>query len=328
MAKQKAGHTPAPVVEPELGELEPTRTDGGQIQAFVEGAKAFFLTARALEAEALETLADVKARTTPATMQEDETIQRIVKLASAQKKGILGHWQITSLVSQFHKRLVAKRKVGEDAADQAALIGNRLHSEWVSAEARRVRAENERREREAEERARQEREAELARLEAEAVKAEESSATLSERERYFVDLVFQGFNTPATSARMAGFKSPEAAAGRLMSSAKILAAIEAKRASVAIRQKAQAVKALPLEVEHVEEDRPQVSKAVGHDRTTRSAELVNEQALIDAIVRGGLGIPTDVLTINRPKLNEYARSLDKLINRWPGVRLVTKTGVV
>ena len=64
------------------------------------------------------------------------------------------------------------------------------------------------------------------------------------------------------------------------------------------------------------------------DRKTRTAVVVDEDAFIAAVLEGKFGIPSDVLTVRQVKLNEYARSLGKLIERWPGIRYNEKTTIV
>ena len=64
------------------------------------------------------------------------------------------------------------------------------------------------------------------------------------------------------------------------------------------------------------------------DRKNVRGELVDEAALIEAILAGKHGIPADVLTVKQAKLNEYARTLGPLIDRWPGVRYRTSTTIV
>jgi hypothetical protein len=96
-----------------------------------------------------------------------------------------------------------------------------------------------------------------------------------------------------------------------------------------IREQAAAIAAQPIEAPIVEV-KPNIAKAVGAtDRTTRSAEVLNEADFIDAVFAGTYGIPRDVLTINQVKLNQYARDLkEPIVNQWPGVRVKAETKVV
>lgn len=310
-------------------EDEQIAAEAGQaVVRFLKGLSSFFTTARAIERGAEHTLEDARALRLPASSSEDVSIQRFAKQASIDRKAAEEHWQITSVVSQFHKRLVAARKRATDPLEQANAIGNDLHNRYVQAEQRRAREEQERLDREAEERARLAREQELADLEAAAIRAEEGSPDLSARERTFVDLYFATGNG-TTSAQRAGFKKPMAEASRLLTLPKIQAAIQAKREAAALRQKHENVRTMPLEVSPVEEVRPDVMKAPGlTDRTTYSAEIFDRAAFVQAAVSGRYGIPLDTLMPAQTQLNEYARSMHELINRWPGIRLKSKTGVV
>jgi hypothetical protein len=44
-----------------------------------------------------------------------------------------------------------------------------------------------------------------------------------------------------------------------------------------------------------------------------------------AVIGGKHGIPPDVLMVNQARLNDYARDLGDVINRWPGVRFDSDT---
>jgi hypothetical protein len=184
-----------------------------------------------------------------------------------------------------------------------------------------VAEENERRRQEAERNARIEREREQAELEQKAIEAEEASPTLSEREEAFVNSQIALGLGPTDAARRAGFKNPEQAAERLMKLAKIREALDAKKRAAAIREQAAAKKEQPVDVQF-EEERPNITRATpgGFDRTSHSGEVLDERLFVEAVIGGRHGIPADVLMVNQAKLNEYARSMQELINRWPGVR--------
>jgi hypothetical protein len=70
---------------------------------------------------------------------------------------------------------------------------------------------------------------------------------------------------------------------------------------------------------------PKIEQA-GTDRTTWTGEVTDLQALVDAVIAGT--VPRDVLMVNQPVLNGYARSMHALLNNWPGVRAVPKTTTV
>ena len=308
-------------------------TIGSQLVEFVRGLSTFFSRAKVLEQEALAELAIVEKLQLPKTEEEDLAIQRLVKKNNAAKTEIEAHWKITAAVSQFHRRMTARRAKATDAREKIASIGNQLHNTYVANERRRAQAEQERINREAQERAEEEHRMELLRLEEEAIKREEQSAMLSDRERLFV----QNYCTPGyalgdgtRAAKAAGYKDPLPQAARLLSNRKIQKAIEDFREARELRRQAEQKK---LEVvipqEREVEIRPNVSKAAGvTDRTLRSAELLDENALITAILAGKHGIPSDMLRIHVPTLNAYARDLGERINLWPGVRLKKDTKIV
>src|SRR6185436_6794428 len=167
---------------------------------------------------------------------------------------------------------------------------------------------------------------EAADAEEQALRAEAASAKLSDRETVFVEEVFGGRNA-ALAAKIAGYKNPADAGARLLATPKIEKALAGKREAENIRRQSVARQQQPLDVQH-EEARPDIVRAAGaKDRTTKSAELLDENALIAAIIQGGHGIPWDILTVKPAKLNEYARSMGALINKWPGVRYKEETGV-
>jgi phage terminase small subunit len=302
---------------------------GGAIQTFLKGLGAFFRAAKIIEHDADTFLAVAKGWTAPTSAAEDVKLQLTIKSANADKRKAVEHWDhITSLATGFHKRMVAGRKRPVEALDQVAAIGNALHNGWTEAELRRVREEQARLEREEEARARREREQELADLEAAAVKAEEGSPELSAREQTFVDLYFSTRNG-TTSATRAGFKDGMKTAARLLTMPKITKAIEAKRVALELRQKAAVVERAPLETRDVDATPAQIGKAPGaHDRTTKSAEIIDASAFVEALLSGNYGIPSRTVMPDQTALNDYARSMGELINHWPGIRLKVRTGVV
>lgn len=329
MAARTATARRAPVEEPEilpaLPEQQLTAGDGQTILSFLGGLVPFFREAQTLEASAREKLAKARLFTLPqpGDIDGDATLQAFIKECSADKKTVESHWSITSTFSQMHKKLVAGRQRAVTMLEEAGGTAQRLHNTFVE-DARRRAAEEQRRREEAERRRQEEaRQQELARLEAEALEKEAASADLSDRERSFVDLVFAG-RTPSVAAKAVGYK-PADQGERLMAMPKIQRALDAKREAELLRQQATAVKETPLDVQ-VDQVKPEYTKA-GTDRTTYAAELVNERLLIEAVLGGQHGIPSDVLTINQVALNRYARDLREVLNRWPGVRLkkTTKT---
>lgn len=327
MAKKAVGReVEAELVTDEDAQL--VTTAGQSIAAFIAAIGPFFTKAKALEETAIELQATAQRLALPTTAEADEQVQRFIQRTSAAKREVEAHWSITATVSGFHRRMTARRARATDALEQANKVGNQLHNAYVEAERRRVREEQDRLDREAEARARLDRDQELARMEAEAVKREEASADLSGREQVFVEQVAQ-HGDGLRAAKAAGYRDPLASSARLLSAGKIQRAVQAARDAIAIRRQAAAVKQRPLEVDIPETVAPNVTRAPGaFDRTTHSAELVNETALIAACLAGTYGIPADILRVDPARLNEYARQLHERINLWPGVRYKKTTKVI
>jgi hypothetical protein len=301
---------PATALLPGVSEDEQFATQAGTaIRDFLKGIAGFFTTARALEDEALQIARDAQAWREPANGDEDVVLQEQIKHGNQVKKQIAEHWKITATVSQFHKRLTSRRDRGIDAVEGATLIGNRFHNSYVERANRRAAEQVERERKQAELDAQAKRDREQLELEMKAQEAEAASPDLSEREQRFVFAYCNGTG---------GDRSD-----------KIKAAIAALESANAIRQQKAAAAQKPLELETKTAIKPDVQRAAGaHDRTTHGAEVLDEQALIDAVLAGKHGIPTDVLMVNHSKVNTYGRDLHELVNRWPGVRYTKNTKVV
>lgn len=330
--KMSPAKAEAPIVDAQLVRLPEADELQAQVwpavKAFFHGLTAFVTTAGELERRARENVLNAKRLLPPTTADEDEDIQRWIKAIRADRQEVEQHWKITSLVSQFHRRLTAARARAVDANEDAANIAQRLHNDYVEAQKRKAREEAERDRLMREAIARQERERELERLEAEALAREAASETLSAREEVFVGACVAGIST-ASAAQRAGYKDPVKMGARLMETPKIAEAIQGRLAALALRKQAEATRQAPIEVAAPPVIRPDISRAAGAtDRTTWSAEVLDEQALIDACCEGRHGIPRDILQVRRPKVNEYARSMHELIDRWPGVRHVKNTRTV
>ena len=322
--KQASAKASAPAHEPEilpaedaLEALVPVE-DKNLVTSFLGKIAPFVKRAIELEAKAKDYQLEAKKLKAPTTADEDAKIQTFIRTGNAAKKTVEEHWKITAIISGIHRKLTAKRGIAVQALEDGAAIAQRLHNSYVDAEKRRVAEENRRRQEEAEANARAEREREAAALEEKALEAERGMQGLSEREQAFVERVHAGV-TPARAAEVAGFKNATAQAARLMAEPKIVQALEAKRTAEAVRTQAAAVREQPLEVQF-EEAKPEIQKAGGFDRSTHTAEVLDETAFIAAVIQGKHGIPWDVLTVNQTKLNEYARSLQERIGMWPGIR--------
>jgi hypothetical protein len=333
MAKKPAT-TPTPaapalegIVE-EAPEVALVESDGAQLRSFLGGLVPFFKRANEIEMKAKATLVRAKALKLPTNEDEDLAIQEFLVAAKGDLKVVVETWSITSLVHGLHRKLTSKRGVAEKALEDARDIAQRHHNDYKAAEERRVARENEERRQAAEKQAREEQEAEARRLEDEAIKAMEASADLSEKETRFVELIVAG-NPHGSSARAAGFKDGDKAAARLLGLVKITKAIEAGRKAKEMRAQAAAVRTAPVNYQAPAPSRPNVSKAAGaHDRVTHGAEVLDADALRDAVFEGRYGIPRDVLIVDPTKVNDYGKSMHELINRWPGVRYTKKNTTV
>jgi hypothetical protein len=330
MAKKGGARAPAgdvidvPPADPDVALAT---TEGQSITQFIGGMVAFFTDAKDLERRAKEDLSAARNWQKPTNKDEDAILCASIRQNAVDTKAIEDHWTITALVHRFQRRLVAHRDRAISTRDEVKQIGNNLHNAYEADERRRVALENERIRQEQERQAQAQRDRELADLENQALRAEAASPDLSEREQRFVDY-YNGSNAPA-AARQAGFRgNHDEAAWRLLGSAKVIAAIEARRQAEAIRAQAKAVKQAPLERSTVTPVKEQVaSRAV----TTYSAEVVDEDvfmaAVLDPMTRARLGIPSDIATYKQTKLTECAKALQENIERWPGVRLKKTTGV-
>lgn len=315
------------VLPPESQDLTVTRTDGGSIQSFLANLTSFFREAASLEARSAKTLELAKTWTAPTDGTTDQVLVERVRAIATERREIEAHWEITALVSRFHRRLTAARDRALKPLEEATRIGTLLHNRYADEERHRARMEEDRLRREAEERARQEREIELARLEAEAVKAEAANPDLTEREERFVDLYCAGGWTPYEAAKMAGYRNADKQTPKLLELPKIREAITSKQGAIRLRQQAEATRSAPVLTTHA----PVKADIATAGVTRYSADCVDPDSLLAAVLdpmtRTRLGIPVDVLTVNEPKLNEYARSLREQIERWPGVRVVKTTSI-
>lgn len=322
----------------ELSGAEGWGAETTQLKAFLADVAVFFGKARAIEKGAEDCLKMAKAMPKPTTEEADVKVQRALVDVLRDIKVAEEHWKITTVISQVHRRFTAARGrvVGTDSKNaptgllnQARAILQANHNSYVQEQHQAQKREQERLWREAEDKARLAREAELAELEAEALKLEANSPKLSEREQVFVGYLLAG-QAPQAAAKLAGFKDPAVRGVLLDQSPKIQQALEAARAAVQIREQAKAIEEEPLEALDVADVRAAVTRYGGlSDRTTHSAELFDEEALIAAILdprtRVSLGIPAALLTIKQSVLNTEARAVGEQINRWPGVRLKKNT---
>lgn len=333
MATTPKRPTGKPVSTTTLVAVEPlefteTRQGFAALSDFSARLAEFLERAEFLTKRSDETLERAKRLVAPTSAQEDEAIQLEAKRSNADLRETREHFDsITKPLTQLHRYFTGKRTRAEQPTEEATKIHNRFHQGWVTAERLRVERENEVRRLAAEAKAREEQRRELDKLEAAALAKEAASDALSERERRFVELATSGTEA-AAAATQAGFADGFKAAARLMGSAKVQRAIAARMEAASIRQQAEAVRQEPIAVDFVPVEANITRAAGAKDRTTWTAVVDDADLLIAAAISGKHGIPRDVLKVDEVKLNEYARSLHHLIDKWPGVRAVSSTKVV
>lgn len=312
-------------VNPDLALVD---QDRGSLQEFLTGLTRFFGRARVLELKAKATLTTARTLQPPKSGDEDAHVQTFIRTANAGRKEVEEHWSITTVVHGLHRKLTAARARATTPYEDAATIAQGLHNRYAEEAKRKAREEEDRLRREAEARARQDRERELEQLEQQALDAEAATDGLSEREDTFV-AEYHRTHDGYRAASQAGYAQPRSQAERLLANPKILRALQAFKERDATRRQAEAIRTAPVRVE-TPVVKPDLVKA-GSDREHKAAEIFDADAFLAAVVdpttRAKLGIPVDTIAPNAVKLNEYARSLGELINRWPGVRLkkTTKT---
>ena len=301
-----------------------TINDGFNLVAFLQGLLKFFSRATELEKAAVTTLARANALTVPADKAADAQVQDFIRTARADRKAIDEHWEITALVSRFHRKLMAKRAIGTEALQQAEARATRLHTTYVDNERVRAAEEQRRLQKIEDDKAEAKRQETLAEHEAQAVAAEEASLELSVRERDVVRLVLGGTDWQRACAA-AGYRDPVAQAARLKTSTKVQQALEAARTAAAIRTRIEIIKEIQATGDTVEVA-PELNKG---DRTTWTARVVDLEGLRKAAFTDKtLGIPLSLFVVDQAELNRWARSLEKQIELWPGVVATKNTTVV
>lgn len=312
-----------PATTPEQIEVQ---GDGKFIGGWLLRLGPFFQQALVLEATSKALAERGSKLALPTTAEEDVAVQKFCQETAAHIRTVNEHWTITSIVHRFHRRLTGRRDLAVKPAEAANERGQSLHRQYVQAEERRVREEENRRREQAEFEARELRRQEQEAAEAEALEREAASPDLSERERKFVDAVSVGHGMQQ-AARFAGYKDVVKMVDRLMASPKIQAALKAKQAADAIRKQAAVRAAEPITPVY-EPVEAKVERATGvSERTTWSAEVFDAAALVEAFRSGQYGIPGDLFQVNPAKANEYARSLQERLDRWPGIRARKTTKV-
>lgn len=329
-SKTPTKQTPAPpaAMVPYAADMADTRDGLGVLANFGMNLEAFFERAEHLTRRADETLLEARGVAAPTTAGEDEQIQIKAKRGNEDLRETRAHYDtITKVLTRLHRYFTGKRTRTEQPTEEAVKILNRLHNGWTDAERRRVAQENERRRLQAEQDAAAERQRDLDRLEAQALEREARMEELSEREQKYVQLVCTG-TEPTAAAKMCGYKDAFGTAARLQGTEKIRQAILAKREALALREAASTVAQQPVDVDF-EEATANVTRAAGvKERTTWKGVVDDERAFVDAVIAGTYGIPRELLIIDRVLLNDKARGLKKLMDKWPGVHAESSTGLV
>ena len=326
------------VVEPDVvgqyEHLELVRGLQGGITEFFKGAGVFFKGALVLREDAKLMLARAEALTVPTDDASDKIVQRVVIDSTKGRKANTEHWEpITKTFHKVHKVLTGGRSEAEKDFVKSASIGNRHHSDYVAEQERKARIEQQRLDRLAREAAQRERDEETRRLEEERLNLEADSPNLSDREQRFVT-AYDRHGDTIRAEREAGYKAGYG--DKLLEREKITTALELLVKTREVARQQEVVKSAPI----IPKASPVVRPSFGHvtgasSRKQRGAEIYDEAALIEAILtqaanppaEGEPVIPTDILTIKAPKVNEYARSLGSVINQWPGVRFTQETKV-
>lgn len=320
------------VVEDTTSRLALAREVSTAVAKFIRTATVFFKEADQLEKDALDLVTQARALTRPKTAEEDQAVQKLIVNSNAKAKAIEAHWSwLAAPLNKLHKWSTSRRGVGVGFAEDAAKIGNRWHNEFTEEQTRRAEEERQRLQRIEDDRARVARDMEVAALEAKALDEELSADTLSPREQVFAAR-FRIHGDQFRAAREAGYKNPEVSGAKLAHSEKITGYIEAQRRADAVRQQATALKQAPVKSTQVAVT-PGVTRLAGHhSRTTKSAEVFDEKAFIEAALDGKIQVTREtligLLTINQANLNIQARDKGILINEWPGVRYVENKGLV
>ena len=307
--------------------LELVRSMQVAVSDFFLGAGKFFQEARDLRLQATDVLTRAHALTLPTDDNGDQIVQRVVIDSNKIKKANKEHWEpITQTLHKLHRLMTSGRGTCEVGTDTAASIGNRFHSDYVAEKERKARVEQQRLDRLAREAAQREQDEITRRLEEERLKLEADSPNLSDREQSFVTRYDRHGDT-IRAEREAGYK--EGFGTKLLERDKIKTALELLHKKRELSRQQDAAKAAPVVPKSVAPVRPTFSHVIGGGtRKQRGADVFDEAALIEAILlqaanppaEGEPVIPTDVLKIHAPKVNEYGRSLGREINAWPGVR--------
>ena len=326
--------TREPDVVGQYEHLELVRSLQDGITTFFRGAVVFFKGASVLREDAKLMVARAEALTVPTDDASDKIVQRVVIDSTRGRKANKEHWEpITQTFHKVHKALTSGRGEAEKDFVRSASIGNRHHSDYVSEKERKARIEQQRLDRLAREAAQRERDDENKRLEEERLKLEADSPHLSDGEEKFIKC-YDWTGDVKQSERAGGYKAGYGS--KLLGREKIKTALEVLVKKREVAQQQEAVRIAPVIPKATPVVRPSFGHVVGAgSRKQRGAEVYDENALIEALLaqaanppaEGEPVIPTNILQVKHPKVNEYARSLGSAINQWPGVRFTEVTKV-
>lgn len=339
MAKKAATSRTAAAVTPEIIDVQErpdvalVKTEAAPIATFVNNMAVFFSQAQSLEERAAQDLVSAQAWQEPTSREEDEDLIARIRQNAAETKLLEQHWDVTTVLSRMHRSLTAMRNRATAIRDQVKTRGNALHGAYERREQERVRKEAEEKRLAEERRLREQRQREQEEAERLALEAEANAPTLSDRETRFVEAYVCGLgvagNAQAAAARV-GYRDADKAAVKLLATEKVRAAIEAKRAAVAIREQAEAKRHAPIVAVAAETAAPQ-SQVAKASRVYYSCEVVDEAAfmavVLDPTLRMRYNVPASVATYQQPVLNDIARAVKDEINKIPGLRLKTTTSV-
>ena len=332
-AQLQTVHEPEVVGQSEHLELVRSLQDG--ITTFFRSAVVFFDGASVLREDAKLMVSRAEALTVPTDDASDKIVQRVVIDSTRGRKANTEHWEpITKTFHRVHKALTSGRGEAEKDFVRAAGIGKsppqrlcgrgRTEGATSSSSAStawhvRPRSVNG-----------------TKRIDGwrkERLNLEADSPNLSDREQRFVNAFDQHANT-VRAERMAGYKAGYGA--KLLEREKIQKALELMVKTREVARQQEVVKKAPVVPKATAVVRSSIGHVVGGgSRKQRGAEIYDEDRLIETILsqaanpppEGEPIIPTDILSVKQPRVNEYARKLGSSINEWPGVRYTEQTKV-
>lgn len=302
--------------------------DAGRVVGFVDQLRQFWAHVTALEETAVAFETAASQRVPPTSRIEDAALVTEIKTAMDDRDRYLGEWGISTVLHRLHKAATAKRGIGESAYKRGLAALNGCHQAWERAEHERIHRERQRQQREHDARERAAKAEIEARLEAARQEAEDAASDLSERERGFVQLVWNGTDK-VVAARLVGYKDPEARATIVMASPKVKAALKALGEEASAKHQAAREQQELAATAYASVAAAEVAQA---SAVTISGEVIDAAAFVAAVLdpatRERLMIPCDVLTVAQGKLTEAVRRLPRsIVDQWPGIQVKDTKGV-